>query len=589
MEKVKIIRVDDVTVLYNELKSLKISEIVDSVIKDHGNWVGISSGETVLIWLCYLLSEGKHQISHVEDWVLDRLELFQYLSKNKNLSEKSFTDDKIETILEHISKPDVWINIEKEINKNSLEVYRFECPESLPTYRVDSAPMNGYRQVREGGLFQKGFTKHHNPNLPLFKIMLCVLDNAVNNVGYPVGHLTFPGNETDDAHYIGIIQHSHKCMPSQYRENNLYVGDKKLSSKANRTFIVSSNNAYLCPLSRTIVSNEMLSKIVGGTPESHYQKIYNTEIKNGKEEKILVAEGFEQVIKMEGEHEKKKYEWEERRLFVRSTAYAESQKKSLEVKLIKAEWDLTNLFLKKKSIKTPESAKKEIERIIQKHKVEGLLQIELLYTTTEKEIRAHKDRPKRTEVYYTFNVKVTRDKVQIADKKALMGFMVYATNALEADLGFEDCVWKYRHQSRIERRFHDIRNKIVPLLPIYLQKDNRIEALINVLILSLKLCAAMEFKAASAIKKKAEPISGLYEGNPRKKTATPAATRMLSAFEGISIVLFFSEGKLINVLSNEIKPVHRKVLTLLGIKEDILDTLPEKIKFFFQELTFDDG
>lgn len=184
---------------------------------------------------------------------------------------------------------------------------------------------------------------------------------------------------------------------------------------------------------------------------------------------------------------------------------------------------------------------------------------------------------------------MTRDKVQIADKKALMGFMVYATNALEADLGFEDCVWKYRHQSRIERRFHDIRNKIVPLLPIYLQKDNRIEALINVLILSLKLCAAMEFKAASAIKKKAEPISGLYEGNPRKKTATPAATRMLSAFEGISIVLFFSEGKLINVLSNEIKPVHRKVLTLLGIKEDILDTLPEKIKFFFQELTFDDG
>lgn len=55
---------------------------------------------------------------------------------------------------------------------------------------------------------------------------------------------------------------------------------------------------------------------------------------------------------------RKKYEWEERRLFVRSTAYAESQKKSLEVKLIKAEWDLTNLFLKKKSIKTPESAKK---------------------------------------------------------------------------------------------------------------------------------------------------------------------------------------------------------------------------------------
>ncbi len=49
-------RVDDLSVLHGLLKQMGIREIIDSEIKPHGNWEGLSHGWVLTIWAMYVLS-----------------------------------------------------------------------------------------------------------------------------------------------------------------------------------------------------------------------------------------------------------------------------------------------------------------------------------------------------------------------------------------------------------------------------------------------------------------------------------------------------------------------------------------------------
>jgi len=53
-------RVDDLPVLYGLLKQMGLQGIIDSVIKPHGNWQGLSPGWVIIIWSMYVLSERNH-------------------------------------------------------------------------------------------------------------------------------------------------------------------------------------------------------------------------------------------------------------------------------------------------------------------------------------------------------------------------------------------------------------------------------------------------------------------------------------------------------------------------------------------------
>ncbi len=55
-------RVDDLPLLHGLLKQMGIQSIIDSVIKPHGNWAGLSPGWVVTIWALYVLSEQNHLI-----------------------------------------------------------------------------------------------------------------------------------------------------------------------------------------------------------------------------------------------------------------------------------------------------------------------------------------------------------------------------------------------------------------------------------------------------------------------------------------------------------------------------------------------
>ncbi|MEM6699074.1 MAG: IS1634 family transposase [Bacteroidota bacterium] len=603
------IRVDDLPIIYMLLEQLGIREAIDQQIHPHGNWVGPSIGSLTSLWLCYILSECDHRLSMVETWAEQRLPLLQALIGEERLSSKDFADDKLASILDYLSEEADWSAIETSVNQTGIELYRLDKPNSLPTFRLDSAPMQSHGQVEPGGLLQYGYSKHHNGDLGQFKIQLCSLDNEVNHFAYPFSHISVSGEKADDGLYLPLI-HSIKAQLSNqagYEQGNLYVADGKMGSQATRATIAKGQDYYLVPLSKVQLPEERRLAYIQSVDPQTYQQIIKVEQEGQADEvKKLIASGFEKVVKRTYEWEVEKeaaeqaeaegeaaeqqtaaartYEWTERLLFVKSDYYATQQAQKLDKQLDRVSEQIKNLTVPKqgkKTLKEPEEVQQAVDKILKDNKLEDLLKVTIDAQQHTRAIRAYGDKPAREEISYTFEITVERQAEQIASRRQLMGWQVYATNAPSELLTFEQCVWKYRYQSNIERQFDNIRNKVVKLLPVYLMKDERIIGLVNLLMLALKACSLAEYKVAKALKEQDQALADVYEGNPKRTTKTPSAKRLFKAFDGISIALVFTGKQLEYALMTKLEPVQKKIIQLMGFDLDLYPNLVRKIQMFF--------
>ena len=577
------LRVDELPLLSDIIVDLGIKSSLDSILVEHGNWSGISVGQIVELWLCYILSECDHRLQNVEEWSESRIDLLRVLSGNRRLSSLDFTDDKLGLLLEKVGDSDVWGKIEQKINEKCLSVYRLESASELATFRLDAAPMQSHGQVEEGGLLQYGYHKHH-ADLPQFKVKLCTLDNELNHFAYPITHLTVSGNMSDDELYIPIIKQSKTVLSgiSGYEIGNLYVGDSKLGSIGNRSYIVKGLDYYLCPLSLAQLSQKNRNALIKERDKSTYYEVFREE----KGERVKIAEGFEVVESLDYELDGEALNWSERRLFVHGTSYAASQQQAFDKRLAKVIVQIENLLIRaqgKKYLSTKEEYQTSINKLLKDNNLEGFLEVKIQCVETTKELRAYGKKAARTEITSIFSIEINKNESAIEEHKSLLGWQVYGTNALEDLLSYEKCVFKYRHQSNIEGRFDDLRNKVAHLVPIYLQKDERIKGLVNILLLALKVCAVLEYRIAGALSKKGEELGNIYEGNPKRTSKKPSAKRILKAFDGISIALIFVNYKLQFAIMTNLEPIQTQILELLNIEKEIYTKLADKIQMFFSE------
>ena len=580
MEKtVTTYRVDDLLVLYTLIKSLGIAKSVNSCMQVHGNWTGALPGDILELWLCYILSACDHRLSGAEEWANRHIDLLRIMSGNSELTGQDFSDDKLGTLLGYFSESSSWSKVEMQVNSQVLGVYRLDEAIDIATFRLDAAPMQGYGKVLPGGLLQHGYHKHH-ANLPQFKLKLCTLDNEVNHFAYPVCHLTVNGKTADDELYIAIIQQSKEVLSgiSALQAGNLYVGDSKFGAVLNRLFVHKQLDYYLMPLSLVQLPAEQRRALID-TEQSTKQVL-----RQDQNKQKVIATGFEIKQDMEVDDGDAIYKWQERRLFVCSESYATSQKIGLEKRLDKASVSIAHLTKRsqgKKVLQNKEEYNLAIDAILKENKVEGLLQVQIIEHQEKVTKRAYGDKPKRVEIKSEFELVIEREETAIAAQKKYMGWQVYATNAPQSLLSFEQCVWKYRYQSNIESRFDDIRNKMAALLPVYLQKEERIKGLVNILLLALKVCSMMEYKVAQQLQQNKELLYRVFEGNPNRGTDRPSAKRILKAFDEISISTVFDKGVFQFAFVTPLKPVQVKILQLLGLSTSIYDDLVEKVQLFF--------
>ena len=212
-------RVDDIPLLFFLLPDrLGVGSALDSLLARHGNWSGLSAGQTLEVWLAHILSEHNHFMSHVQDWAKQRAETLAQLLQ-QSLRPTDLTDDRLGELTRFLSRDEVWHPLEAQINQTMVRVYR------LPTRRVrtDSTTISLEARSEVSWLFRRGRSKDYRPDLPQFKVMLAALDP----LGAPLAADVVPGNAADDPLYLPIIQRLLTMLPEP---GLLFIGDCKTSS-----------------------------------------------------------------------------------------------------------------------------------------------------------------------------------------------------------------------------------------------------------------------------------------------------------------------------------------------------------------------
>jgi transposase len=525
-------RVDDIPVLLATLQRLKVDKIFDRHFLPGHRWKGeLTFGEVACVWLAFITSQGDHRLSQVQPWVEANLHTLQ-ACLGKPVRPLDFQDDRLADMLDHLALDGCWQDVEEDLNQNTVRVY------NLPTdlIRIDTTTANSYVEVlTERGLFQFGHSKDRDDQ-PQIKVAMAALDP----LGMPVSTVVVPGNCSDDPLYVPEIK---KVQQSFGEGGKTYVMDCKGAALDTRAYLASTEDFYLTPLSETQLPVKKRRALLQPVWEGRQtlQQIYRPTEEGDAEE--LVAEGFSLDVQLQGEVKGKEVVWTERRWFVRSLGYAEGQHKQLERRLQKAIEELAALNERKQGKKrlTAGEMQEAATQIVNKQRVQGMLDVAVRTTTHKKTVRGYAGRPERVEKEREHRVEVSRREEEIERAKREMGWRVYATNHVVMSL--VAVVWSYRWQNRLEDNWSRLKGQPLGLMPMYLQLESRIHGLVLLLSVALRLLTVLEWTMRKKLHENKEMLRGLYAGQPGRKAKNPSAELLLHAFKGISLVIVEKAGQ----------------------------------------------
>ncbi|CAK8721481.1 DUF4277 domain-containing protein [Candidatus Electrothrix laxa] len=171
MEELQIIteRVDDIPLLIGTMINTGLVEILDNYTPTHWKQRALSWGWTAVIWLSYILSEGDHRKSSVEQYISRMQETLENLTGQK-IFEADFATHRLAVLLRYLSQEAYWAGIERDLSKRSIEVHE------LPTkvVRCDATTVSGYHEGSEASLLQFGHSKD-DASLRQIKVMMELL------------------------------------------------------------------------------------------------------------------------------------------------------------------------------------------------------------------------------------------------------------------------------------------------------------------------------------------------------------------------------------------------------------------------------
>lgn len=551
-------RVDDIPLLIEQMKRMDLPTLIDTHFPAHGNWYGLSMGWISTIWLSSIVSRGDHRLSHVEPWVANRLGTLQTASEQA-LERLDFTDDRLEIVLRHLSDDERWIAFESALNQHTIRVYEL----STERVHVDSTTARAYTSVSDEGLFQFGHSKDHRPDLPQVKIMQAVLDP----LAMPLATDVVSGERADDPLYIPCMK---RIQESLQRRGLLFVGDCKMAAHATRAFIALAGDYYLCPLPQTQLGEgelEAALERVWSGDQGLVEVFREDERGQGK----LIAQGYELNQPMSVEVEGEPRQWMERRLVVRSLRHAQAAEAGLRARVAKAKAQVEALNLRgkgRKRFEEMETLRQAVNDIVQHHRVEAFLWLRYDQHTTTRPVRAYKDRPAyvKEEHQAAVEVRVDEEALELAVRR--LGWRIYSTNQPSEQLSLEQAVLAYRSEYQVERSLGRLKGRPLSLRPMYVQRDDHATGLIRLLSIALRVLTLLEFVVRRQLAAEEATLSGLYAGNPKRKTARPTAERLLEAFRDVTWTVIETVDQTYRHLT-ALSPLQERIVDLLGFSSRV--------------------
>jgi transposase len=558
-------QVADIPVILAHLKRMRVAELLDKHLPTNGNWTGLSLGWVTVVWLTFIISEGDHRLSHVEPWVREHQRTLRQCLGRK-VAPRDCTDDRLATVLDYLSVDERWVEFECELNQSVIRVYKLKGRIA----RVDTTTTSAF--VSPEGMFQFGHSKDHRPDLPQLKISMSVLDP----LGLPLTTAVVAGNTADDPLYLPEIA---KVRQIAQMSGLTYVGDCKMAAISTRAEIVAQQDFYLCPLSAKQMPEAELDRLLA--------PVFSGELKPAEirlptasgqidETDDVVAIGFEYRVEQSATDESGQLQhWQERRLVVRSLAFAEAQEKSLRQRVARAVTEINALDERKKG-KTPlpneTAAMAAAEAILVKHRVAGLLKVRVMTETQEQVKRAYGSRPATTVRSERVRVSAAEDEAAVEQTARRLGWRVYATNHAADELSLEQGVAAYRGEYVIEQGFGRLKGRSLSLTPLLLHFEHRIKGLIYLLTIGLRILVLIQFIVRRNLQKEGGALKGIYPGQPGRQTASPTTEMMLRSFRGLTLSRIIIDGKAHDHLT-PLNEVQKRILELMELPLEVYSGL----------------
>lgn len=555
-------RVDDIPLLGGLLDKMNLQPIIDSIIQPHGNRQGLSVGWLITVWLMHILSEQRHCLNLVRDWVKSMLETLSRLT-GQPISELDCTDDRLADGLRYLSVDADWQRIEQQVGERLIRIY------DLPTARVrlDSTTATVGHDPAQHTLFQVGKTKAGTYDTQ-FKLMLASLDP----LGLPLAADVVAGNSADDPLYVPCYR---RIKATLARDGLLLVGDSKMSALETRAAIVAGRDYYLLPYPYAKDAPDWLPELLQPVWQKHQELrlIFLPEDlpSDGStpDPKLALAEGFEVTRTQTAQVAGRAHTWEERCLVVRSRAHAETERAALDQRLTRAEADLRQLTPPRgrgqHPIREEAALQAQVTALLDHYRVAGLLDVTWVREVTAHPKRAYRGQPAHTEedVRYVITA-VTRNPAAIEQAERLLGWRIYLTQAPVAELTLAEAVLAYREEYIVENIFRRLKGRRLSLTPLYLHRDDHALGLVRLLTLAARLLAVAEYRVRCQLAATGEELRGLYPGQPQRATPRPTTERLLQAFQQLTLTVITGTGPPIRHLS-PLTPLQTRILALLDL------------------------
>lgn len=371
---------------------------------------------------------------------------------------------------------------------------------------------------------------------------------SLDPLGLPLATEVLSGEHADDPVYLPIIA---RVRDGLQKHGLLYVGDCKMAALQTRATLQAQEDFYLYPLAAVQLPPEQLHQAIEAQRKlgASLVQVMRTDERGAL---TCLAQGYETRQTLSTLVDDHQETWEDRCLLVQN-------------RLQQTQQALTALTVRRQGkprLTEQRAVEVETSEILTHFRVEGLLRVQIQEHVHERSVRAYRGYLSGVRRESTFTSE--REEAAIAQAASLLGWRAYATNHLTEHLSLEQAVEAYRDEYLVERNFARLKGRPLSLAPLYVQRDDHWVGLVRLLTIALRVITLLEGVARQHLGELHLELTGLFAGNPKRRTSQPTTERLLEAFRAVTLTIVRAQAftqRHVTPLSS----LQEQILILLGL------------------------
>jgi len=441
--------------------------------------------------------------------------------------------------------------VTRAVREFDIDLSQIHSDTTTVTFSGDYDGQADKDALKRPPLITFGHNKDHRPDLKQLVYSLTVsADGAV-----PVHHKIYDGNTTDDRTHIDTWLAVKEIAG---RPDFVYVADSKLCTRENMRFIDEQHGTFLTVMPRSRQEDDAFRSRLreGPVPWLEVRRQKDT---SGKDKPDIVYEAHEPDERTSDGY---------RIVWYRSSVKTLHDSKRRKRRITRARMRIENLEARTGAhrFRSVEAAQRAADDVLQDEGAQRWLEVRAVEETVSDYKQAAPGRPSKNTRYRKVDIPIIlfevaeRGDVIQADARC-DGVFAMVTN--DDGRSATELLDVYKYQPFLEKRNEQLKS-VLCVAPVFLQRPERVAALLLVYFLAVLVFALIERETRRAMRAGEIDSLPLYpEDRPCK---APTADGVMRAFEGLRrSQLLDSDGQIVRTFHDKLSPVASQLIDLLEL------------------------